>query len=220
MKLFTTAFIFGILVSVLSPETLTSQNIRFYKSNPSQSVHSIDFDTDSILYVAVKADSSLLGYDMLMFTTELSRKNGKRKWRKTNNLMPGTFYRKLRDDGYYHFVAYRNLGGGLSHSEIGLTFDDFRFGKMQMNISLVGKKKLNTLDISGSETSQKLNLINATNGYIQYGADIIDFSLPVILEKFSESANIRVKKNVTTAGVYTGLGCLVLSPLLLLIPLL
>ncbi len=201
-------------------DSIFAQNIKFYKSNPAVPVRSIDFDKDSILHIAIKADTILSGFDMMFFSSTLSRKNGKHKWQKVNNLMGETFYGKLRDDGYYHFTAFRMLGGGLSYSEIGLSEDDLRFGKTQMNISLYGKKRLNPINLKDSGVSSDVNLITATNGMIQYEADIIDFSLPITIERYSASANIRVKKNIVLTTVSIGVLGVILSPLLILLPLL
>ena len=217
MKTNTIITIFCILTCLTFSDSSFAQNIKFYTSNPSVSVSSIDFDTDLTLNIAIKADSALQGYDMLMFTTTLSRKNGKRKWQKTNNLMPETFYGKLKEDGFYHFVALRTLGGGLSYSGIGLSDGDLRFGKVQMNISLYGKKKLNTVDVTGRNGNTDVNFISTTNGYIQYEADIIDFSLPVTLERYSHSANIRVRKNTGITLASIGVFSLIMSPLLILL---
>jgi hypothetical protein len=176
-----------------------TQNIKFYKNNSSVAVSTIDFDKDSILHIAIKADSSLLGFDMLMLSTTLSRKNGKKKWVKVNNLMPKTFYGRLKNDGYYHFVAFRKLGNGLSYSEIGLTSEDFRFGKLEMNTSVSGKK---------------------LSYYFQYEADVIDFSLPITVERYDESANIRTKRIVGGTFAIIGLACLIVSPALIIISIL
>jgi hypothetical protein len=195
--------------------SLFAQNIKFYTTDALSSINSVDFDTDSILYIAVKADSAIAGFDMMLFTTTLSRKNGKRKWQKANNLMSETFYGKLKDDGYYHFVAFRSLGGGLSYSEIGLTNEDLRFGEVQMNVSLHGKKRLNPINVNEVETD--VNVINTTGGFIQYEADIVDFSLPITLERYSESTNIRSKRNLKLAGIYIGTVAVILSPTLILL---
>jgi hypothetical protein len=209
-----------ILVFLAISSSSIAQNIKFYSSSPSLPVSSIDFDADSILHIAIKADTTLLGYDMMLFTTMLSRKNGKRKWQQANNLMGETFYGKLRDDGYYHFVAFRILGGGLSYSEIGLSEDDLRFGKIKMNVSLHGKKRLNTIDLKDSGVNSDVNLISTTNGFIQYEADIVDYSLPVTIQRYSDSANIRVKKTIVITAASVGALCLILSPILILLPIL
>ncbi len=209
-----------IITCLALSSSSSAQNINFYNSSPSVPVSYIDFDSDSILHIAIKADTTLLGYDMMLFTTVLSRKNGKHKWQKANNLMGETFYGKLRDDGYYHFVAFRMLGGGLSYSEIGLSEDDLRFGKMQINISLHGKKRLNTIDLKDSGVNSDVNLISTTNGFVQYEADIIDFSLPVTIERYDDSANIRVKKTILITAASVGVLCLILTPLFILLPIL
>lgn len=200
--------------------SLFAQNIKFYNTEASNSINSVDFDTDSILYIAVKADSAITGFDMMLFTTTLSRKNGKRKWQKANNLMSETFYGKLKDDGFYHFVAFRSLGGGLSYSEIGLTNEDLRFGEVQMNVSLHGKKRLNPINVNEADTETDVNVISTSNGFIQYEADIIDFSLPITLERYSESTNVRSKRNMKLAGIYIGTVAVILSPTLILLRLL
>ena len=209
-----------LLICIFFSEISYSQNIKFYKDNSFAAVSSIDFDKDPILYVAVKADSSLQGFDMLMFSTIISHKNGKRKWRQVNSLMPETFYSRLQEDGYYHFVAYRNLGSGLAYSEIGLTFEDFRYGKIQMNTSLYGKKNLNKLNNDQNITKNTTNVINTNTNFIQYEADVIDFSLPVTVKRFNKSTNVRTKRVfVATFGII-GFTALILSPTLIILSIL
>lgn len=209
-----------LLTGIFSPVTSYTQNIRYYKDSPSKAVHSIDFDRDSILYVAVKADSSLLEFDMFMFSTTLSNRNGKRKWVKVNNLMPKTFCSKLKNDGYYHFVAFRKLGNGLSYSEIGLTTEDFRFGKLQMNTSLAGKESLTNLSNELRKVNAQQRLITTNNGFVQYEADVIDFSLPITVERYSESTRIRVRRILKSSLLIGGLTAVVVSPVLIVIAIL
>ena len=217
MKVTNVLAILLLFVIICFSETSYAQNIKFYKDNAFGAASSIDFDEDSILHIAIKADSSLLGFDMLMFSTTISRKNGKKKWEKVNNLMPKTFYGKLKDDGYYHFVAYRKLGNGLSYSEIGLTSEDFRFGKIEMNTSISGKKRLNNLFNDQNVITTEMSVINTNSGYIQYEADVFDFSLPVTVERFNESANIRTKRIVGMTFAIIGMAGLIVSPVLILV---
>jgi hypothetical protein len=212
MKITNTFCVLLLLTCICFSEISYAQNIKFYKDNSFAAVSSIDFDKDSILYIAIKADSSLQGFDMLMFSTIISRKNGKKKWGQVNNLMPKTFFSKLQDEGYYHFVAYRNLGNGLSYSEIGLTFEDFMFGKIQMNTSLSGKKRLNNLNNDQNLTTSTMSVINTNSGYIQYEADVLDFSLPVTVERFNKGANIRTKRIVGKTLAIIGITGLIVSP--------
>ncbi|MBN2892637.1 MAG: hypothetical protein JXL97_12285 [Bacteroidales bacterium] len=203
-----------LFISMSFSEISYSQNIKFYKDNSFVAVNTIDFDKDSILYIAIKADTSLQKFDMLMFSTTISHKNGKRKWGKVNDLMPETFFSKLQDDGYYHFVAYRNLGNGLSYSEIGLTFEDFRYGEIKMNTSLYGKIKLNN---NQNTTTNTTNVINTNYNVIQYEADVVDFSLPVTVKRFNKSANIRTKRIFGSTFGIIGLTALIVSPTLILL---
>ncbi len=209
-----------ILTFICSSQTSYAQSIKFYTDNSSVAASSIDFDKDSILYIAIKADSSLLGFDMLMFSTSISRKNGKKNWEKANNLMPKTFYGKKMDDGYYHFVAFRNLGNGLSYSDIGLTSQDFKFGEIKMNTSLFGKKKLNDLNNDPNIITSKMSVINTNSGYIQYEADVLDFSLPVTVERFDESANVKTRRTVGITLAIIGLTALIVSPALIVLAIL
>lgn len=133
-------------------------------------------------------------FDMLSLSTTISRKNEKKRWVKFNNLMPKTFYGKLKVDNYYHFVAYRNLGNGLSHSEIGLTSEDFRYGKIELNTSLYGKKRLNNINNNQNLVTSEMSVINTNSDHVQYEADVLDFSLPITVDRFNESANVRTKK--------------------------
>ena len=217
MKIKTLVLIVGILQYMFIPNSSIAQNIKFYTNEATKNVNSVDFDTDSILHIAVKADEALTGFDMMLFTTTLSRKNGKRKWQKVNNLMSETFYGKLKDDGYYHFVAFRRLGGGLSYSEIGLSNEDLRFGEVQMNVSLHGKKRLNPINMNKGDAETDVNVISTNGGFIQYEADIIDFSLPITLERYSESTNVRTKRNMRLTGIYLGTVAVILSPTLILL---
>jgi len=217
MKIKTILSIVCIFLYTAISDLSIAQNIKFYTTDASKKVSSVDFDIDSILYIAVKADSAITGFDMMLFTTTLSRKNGKRKWQKVNNLLAETFYDKLKDDGYYHFVAFRRLGGGLSFSEIGLSNEDLRYGEVKMNSSLYGKKRLNTLDLTESDAETDVNVISTSNGFIQYEADIIDYSLPITLERYSESAKVRTKRNIAHTGLYVGIVAVILSPMLILL---
>jgi hypothetical protein len=201
-------------------QTSYTQNIKFYKDSSFTAVSSIDFDKDSIVYLTIKADSTLLGFDMLLFSTTISRKNGKKKWVEFNSLMPKTFYGKLKDDNYYHFVAYRNLGNGLSYSEIGLTSEDFRFGKIELNTSLSGKKRLNNLNNNQNLVTSEMSVINTNSGYVQYEADVLDFSLPITVNRFNESANIRTKRNIGRTFSFIGITILIVSPALILVAIL
>lgn len=202
-----------LLITCISISKIShTQNIKFYTDDPSVAVSSIDFDKDSILHMSIKADSALLEFDMLMFSTTISHKKGKRKWGKYNTLMPNTFNGKLQDDGYYHFVAYRKLGNGLSYSEIGLLSEDFRFGKIEMNTSLSGKKRLNDLNTDHNVVANEMNVINTNTGYIQYEADVFDYSLPISVERYSESTKIRTKSIVGTTFAIAGITCLIVSP--------
>jgi len=209
-----------LLICLFFFQTSYSQNIIFYKDSSLAAVSSIDFDKDSILYVAVKADTSLQGFDMLMFSTIISHKNGKRKWEEVNSLMPETFYDRLQNDGYYHFVAYRNLGNGLAYSEIGLTFEDFRYGEIQMNTSLYGKKNMNKLNNDQNITNNTTNVINATPNFIQYEADVLDFSLPITVQRFNKSANLRTKRIFGATLGIIGVSALILSPALIILTIL
>ncbi|PLX20280.1 MAG: hypothetical protein C0599_09330 [Salinivirgaceae bacterium] len=209
-----------LLTSICFTSNINAQNIKFYKESPATGIRTIDFDQDSILYLAIKADSSLLEFDMFMFSTTLSRRNGKRKWFIVNNLMPKTFLSKLKEDGYYHFVAFRDLGNGLSYSEIGLTTEDFRYGKIQMNTSLAGKESLTNLNNDQNRMKNQQRIITTNHGFVQYEADVIDFSLPITVEKFSQSTKIRTKKIIKSSLLIGALTAVIVSPALIVIAIL
>jgi hypothetical protein len=65
-----------------------------------------------------------------------------------------------------------------------------------------------------------MSVINTNSGYVQYEADVLDFSLPITVNRFNESANIRTKRNIGRTFSFIGITILIVSPALILVAIL
>jgi hypothetical protein len=91
------------------------------------------------------------------------------------------------------------------------------YGKINMKTSLSGKKNLNKLNNTQNQSTNTMSLINTNSGYIQYEADVLDFSLPITVERFNKSANIRTKRTVRRTLAIIGLTGLIVLPSVIIV---